>query len=111
MDEMLPPDTAEELNERGHDAVSVVGAGLAGADDGEVFDFAVAADRVIVTENFADFSDLLEARLGRDEPSVAVVFVRKSSLPEGGALASQLAERLHAWADANRDPYLGLHWP
>lgn len=108
---MLPPDTADELNARGHEAISVVGAGLAGAPDGVIFGFAVAHGRVIVTENFADFSQLLEGRLERDEPSVAVVFVRKAGLGAGGALASNLAERLHAWAEANRDPYLGPHWP
>jgi len=108
---MLPPDTAEALNLRGHDAVSVVEAGLAGAEDGASFDFAVTAGRVIVTENFADFCDLLDPRMARDEPAVAVVFVGKSALPSGGALASRLADRLHAWAEANPDPYLGPHWP
>lgn len=53
LDEMLPPTTAELLNERGHDAVSVQAAGLAGAADPDVFDHAVAEQRLVVTENFA----------------------------------------------------------
>jgi predicted nuclease of predicted toxin-antitoxin system len=110
IDEMLPPDTAAELNRRGHDATSVVELGLAGQPDPVVFDRAVAEDRVIVTDNVADFAMLLEQRLRNDEPAVPVVFVRKADLPRRGALPHHLAERLDAWADANPDPYLGPHW-
>ena len=107
---MLPPDTAAELNRRGHDAISVVELGLAGQSDPVVFDRAVAEDRVIVTENAADFAMLLERRLRNDEPAVPVVFVRKADLPRRGALPHHLAERLDAWAEANPDLYLGPHW-
>lgn len=108
---MLPRAAADQLNQRGHDAVSVSDAGLAGAEDPEVFSRAVAEDRVLVTENFADYSVLLTQRLSADEPCVPVVFIRKSDLPLGGALARHLADRLEAWAAANPNPYLGLHWP
>ena len=108
---MLPRAAAERLNRRGHDAVSVYDLDLAGADDGDVFDRAIAEDRVLVTENFADYSLLLSDRLGADEPCVPVVFVHKSDLPPGGDLAVHLADHLHAWAAANPNPYLGPHWP
>jgi hypothetical protein len=108
---MLPPDTAERLNQLGHDAVSVYDAGLAGADDAEVFRSAVANDRVVVTENFADYAGILEQRRSCDEPCVPVVFVRKSAFPRGGALAAHLAEHLHTWAAQNAEPYVGAHWP
>jgi hypothetical protein len=111
LDEMLPPTTAEHLTERGHDAVSVYDVGLAGADDPEVFSHAVAADRVVVTENFADYSLLLSQRLSSDQACVPVVFVHKSDFPEGGALAVHLAAHLDAWAAANPQPYGGPHWP
>lgn len=111
IDEMLPPSVARELNGRGHDAVSVYDLDMAGADDHEVFDRAVADRRVIVTENFADYSLALNARLSRDQPCVPVVFVRKPALPRGGALGVHLAGRLHHWATANPDPYVGPHWP
>jgi predicted nuclease of predicted toxin-antitoxin system len=110
IDEMLPPETAAELNRRGHDATSVAGLGLAGNPDPVVFDRAVAERRIVVTENIGDFAVLLDQRLRNDEPAVPVVFVRKADLPRRGALPHRLAERLHRWADANPDPYLGLHW-
>ena len=110
IDELLPPDTAAELNRRGHDATSVAELGLAGQPDPVVFDRAVAEDRVIVTENVGDFAILLEQRLRNDEPALPVVFVRKADLPRRGALPHHLAERLDAWAEANPDAYLGPHW-
>lgn len=99
------------LNERGHDAVSVRDVGLTGAADAEVFDHAVADQRLVVTENFADYSVLLTQRLGNDQPCVPVVFIHKPDFPKGGALAVHLAARLDGWAAANPDPYLGPHWP
>lgn len=111
LDEMLPPATADELVALGHDALAVVTLGLAGAADGEVLQRAVDEDRVVVTENFADFATLVERRTAADEPVVPVVFVRKSALPAGPGLAFHLAEHLDAWARANPEPYAGVHWP
>jgi len=84
---------------------------MQGAPDHEVFDRAVDEKRVVVTENFADFAALVEERQANDDPCTPVVFVRESSFPAGGALPAHLAERLNQWADANPDPYEGLHWP
>jgi predicted nuclease of predicted toxin-antitoxin system len=111
IDEMLPPATAAELNDRGHDAVHVNDLGLAGHPDPIVFDTAVAQQRIVVTENFADYALLLDQRLRSNEPCVPVVFVRKADLPRRGALATRLAARLDTWARSHPDPYLGPHWP
>lgn len=110
VDEMLPPDTAAELNRRGHDATSVAGLGLAGQPDPVVYDRAVTESRIVVTENVADFAVLLDRRLRANEPAVPVVFVRKGDLPRRGALAHHLGARLDRWADDSPDPYLGPHW-
>ena len=110
IDEMLPPDTAHHLNQRGHDASSVAGLGLAGAPDPVIFDTAVSQQRIVVTENVADFAVLLDRALRAERPAVPVVFARKADLPRRGALPGRLAARLHAWAHANPDPYLGPHW-
>jgi hypothetical protein len=42
---------------------------------------------------------------------VPIVFVRRDSLPRRGAQATHLARKLHAWADANPYPFVGLYWP
>ncbi len=111
LDEHYSPKIAEELRKRGHDVVSVKERGdLRGVSDRELWTRAAAGGRAVVTENVADFAVLLEQRLRNDEPAVPVVFVRKADLPRRGALPHRLAQRLHAWAEANPDPYLGPHW-
>ena len=111
IDEMLPPATAAELQRRGHDAVAVADLGLTGQPDTVIVDTAAAQNRIVVTENFADYALLVEQRLRNDAPCVPVVLVRKADLPRRGALPAHLADRLQAWADATPDPYLGPHWP
>ena len=108
---MLPPATATELNTLGHDAVAVAEAGLAGSDDAALYQAAVEQQRVVVTENFADFATIVKDRLAGGEPSMAVVFVRKRRHPRGSALAPALARHLHQWAADNPKPYPGVHWP
>jgi predicted nuclease of predicted toxin-antitoxin system len=110
LDEMLPPAACGELAALGHDAAPVHDRALAGAEDSRVFERAVREDRVIVTENFADYALLLEQRLADAEPCVPVVFVRKSDLSRRGGLPRRLAERLDGWARSNPEPYVGAHW-
>ena len=110
IDEMLPPQSAAELSRRGHDAVSVAGLDLNGEPDAVIFDTATGQARVIVTENVADVAVILDRRLRNNEPAVPVIFIRKDALSRRGARAGALAERLHRWAGANREPCLGAHW-
>ncbi|MGH9185113.1 MAG: hypothetical protein ACRD0U_04750, partial [Acidimicrobiales bacterium] len=81
-------------------------------DRGAASAYRVAVDqqRAVVTENFGDFAILVDQRLGRDAPSVPVVFVRKRDFPREGALASHLARHLNDWAEQNPEPYRP-HWP
>ena len=111
IDEMLPPATAAELAAFGHEALSVAEAGLGGSDDATVYETAVEQQRVIVTENFADFATITNDRLAAGAPSVPVVFVRKRQHPRSSALAPALARHLHEWSVANPNPYPGVHWP
>jgi hypothetical protein len=110
LDEMLPPAMALKWNEKGHDAVIVVGFGLVGSIDRDVFAYAVETDRVIVTENYADIAAIMEHRQSRDQPCVPGVFVRRTALPRRGAMAEHLARKLHRWASESPEPYVGLHW-
>ena len=111
IDEMLPIAVADHLHQLGHDALGVAAAGLAETDDTVIYAAAVEQDRVVVTENFADFSVIVTQRVASDEPCVPVLFIRKQDFPRGGSLAPHLADHLHRWAPANPDPYPGPHWP
>lgn len=108
---MLPPATAAQLAALGHEALSVGAAGLAGSDDDAVYEAAVEQQRIIVTENFADFATITRNRLAAGAPCVSVVFVRKKRHPRGSAMGPALARHLHDWSVANPNPYPGVHWP
>jgi hypothetical protein len=108
---MLPSATAGELVALGHDAVAIRASGLTGASDSEVYAVAVAENRMIVTENFADFVRILEQCHSRGDACAPVVFVCKRDFARGGGLAARLARHLDRWATANPDPYPGVHWP
>jgi hypothetical protein len=69
-DEMFPPACAERLAGLSHDALSVYDLGLAGHGDDEVLADAVGHDHILVTENFGDFSALLDQRLSRGEAGI-----------------------------------------
>ena len=58
LDENLSPTHALRLRQAGHDAVAVLDAGLGGADDAVVRQFALAQQRTLVTID-ADFSHIV----------------------------------------------------
>jgi Domain of unknown function (DUF5615) len=101
IDEMFPPRTCTLLQAEGHDAVHVRDCGMQARPDGEVAAVARQENRVLVTENIKDFAS---------ERDLVVVCVLKSRL-RVRSLAESLAALLQAWADANPEPYVGIHWP
>jgi hypothetical protein len=101
LDEMFPPKTCTFLADSGHDAVHVRDRGVDARPDREVAAVAARENRALVTENVKDFAG---------ERDIAVVCVLKTRLPANG-MAEHLAQMLDAWATANPEPYLGLHWP
>jgi Domain of unknown function (DUF5615) len=101
IDEMFPPDTCNELATLSHDAVHVRDRGVDARPDPEVAAVAVREGRVLVAENVKDFAA---------EHDIVILCVLKSRLPSRG-MAARLARMLEAWASANPDPYVGVHWP
>ena len=86
VDEMYAPAVAAQLRARGHDAVAVAEiAGLAGASDAALLDWARSSQRVLLTENAADFLPLHAAALQSGEPHAGIVFTSNSALPRGRA--------------------------
>ncbi len=58
LDENLSPNQAAILRQHGHDALSVVDAGLSGQPDEKVRDLAIAENRVLLTLD-SDFANML----------------------------------------------------
>ncbi len=107
---MLPAAAAAELRSRGHDAVTVVELAISAADDVTVSSRAAEEQRVVVTENVADFARLVQERQRAGLAGAPVVFVRRVDLPRRGALAFHLAQGLDTWATEHPDPPIGLYW-
>jgi predicted nuclease of predicted toxin-antitoxin system len=85
LDEMFPPTVAEQLRARGHDAVSVhdTTVRLKGLSDPELFEAAMALDRVMVTENAADFWRLETEALADHRPTPRFIFTTNRQFPRG----------------------------
>ncbi len=78
LDENISPLHARELRAEGYDAVGVVEAGLSGANDERVLEFATTEDRILVTLD-ADFANVLRFS---SENTPGVVRLRRRSPTE-----------------------------
>jgi hypothetical protein len=110
LDEMYPALIAEELRRRGHDVISVHAVPGGGTPDEEVFEFARAEERAVVTENVSDFRPLAEGVLAAAEHHAGVVFATEKRWPRSdpGGLINALDELLKASADQPLDSELWL---
>jgi len=58
LDEMLSPDIARLLRDRGHDVVAIAGSSYEGLSDVEVMELGRSQRRAVVTNNVEDFRPL-----------------------------------------------------
>ena len=98
LDEMYPRRLAEQLRTEGHDAVAVVELpDLVGREDAEVARWAGENDRVLVTENAADFAsmDIVE--------HAGLLLVPARRWPRTSSGQPRLLTALRAWLQAQVD--------
>ena len=69
-----------QLRAKGIDVLHVSEAGLAEADDADIFLWAGGAGRIVVTRNYRDFAPLVEAFARRGEAFPGVLFLASSLL-------------------------------
>ena len=81
---MYSPVIAEVLRERGHDAISVYDAGIAGAADSQVLAFASAHGRTLFIENVRDFAPLLLTVAASGDLDTGTIFFAPTELPAQG---------------------------
>ena len=104
LDEMYSPALSERLRAEGIDATSIVELGRAGSPDPDVFALALAAGRVLLTENVSDFVQIAASHssAGLHHPGVLIALSsRFSRRPAGipGLLAAVGAVRDEQLAD------------
>jgi hypothetical protein len=98
LDEMLSPDIAALLRDRGYDVDAIAGSEHAELSDHEVLDFARAQERAVVTNNVRDFRPLhSEAVVAGGAGHYGMVFMSGSysrSKNDIGRIADALEEKL-----------------
>ena len=100
IDEHYPPSIAEQLRERGHDAVSVQEeADLRGMTDPDLFAEAQRRTSAVLTENVADYLMLDAEYRGRHLAHWGLILTSNRTFPRGksttvGALVKALDELL-----------------
>jgi predicted nuclease of predicted toxin-antitoxin system len=111
LDEMWSPAVAEQLRTRGHDVAAVAERlDLRTKPDETVFAAALSEDRVIVTEDVADFRVLAEneALAGRFHPGL--VFTTSRVFPRAERNLGQVIRALAALLDSEIDLRNREHW-
>jgi predicted nuclease of predicted toxin-antitoxin system len=109
LDEMYPRAIAQELRERGHEAVSVHDAPGAGTADEAVFDHARSTHRAVVTENIRDYRPLAHAILeaGDTHRGLILTTARRWPRNDPGAIITALDTLLTNTPD---EPLNEEHW-
>jgi len=106
LDEMLPKALAEQLRQRGHDAVAVTERPTwRGLSDRRLIDVARSEERAVVTYNLEDFLRLADELRSRGTPTPGLVLLASRRFPDGspatfGRLLRPLDALLHdppAW--------------
>lgn len=99
LDEMFSPAIADELNSRGVDCRAVVADTLLRAlSDLEIFDAALLENRIVVTNNVADFESLRRARDAAGGPVPGLIYTSDATFPRTRAYVSRVAAALETAA-------------
>lgn len=101
LDEMFSPAIAAELRQLQHDVVSIAEkAELRSMSDDEVFAWACAEQRWILTENVKDFRPILLRALQGGAPTCGLLFTSSRTFQRSRKNPGPLIRALHAWLTA-----------
>jgi predicted nuclease of predicted toxin-antitoxin system len=101
LDEMFSPGIAADLRQLGHDVVAVADRpDLRSKSDEEVFAWAAAQKRWLLTENVNDFRPILLRALQAGQPSAGVLFTSSRTFPRSRKNPGPLVRALDAWLTA-----------
>ncbi len=111
LDEMLSAGIAEQIRERGHDALAVDETPeLRGVADRDLFAQAQKQERAIVTYNREDFLALDREYRSRHQEHHGIVILHPRRFPQGAASIGALVTALASFVEVG-PPYPSfIHW-
>jgi predicted nuclease of predicted toxin-antitoxin system len=112
LDEMYPPALARALHAVGIDAITIVELGMAGTPDPDLFAYAVAENRPLLTENVADFVMIAaqHSSTGARHPGLLIALSNRFSRRASGRPALVKAIQAHG-AEQLSDRIVYLEMP
>jgi predicted nuclease of predicted toxin-antitoxin system len=101
LDEMFSPAIAAELRELGHDVIAIAERpDLRSKSDEEVFGWASAEWRLLLTENVRDFRPIMLRSLQTGPLACGLLFTSSRAFPRSRKNPGPLIRALHAWLTA-----------
>jgi predicted nuclease of predicted toxin-antitoxin system len=98
LDEMFSPAIAAALRDLGHDVIAVAeSADLRAMTDEEVFAWAMAQHRWLLTENVKDFRPILLRALQADTSATRLLCTSSRAFPRSRKNPGPLIQALDAW--------------
>ncbi len=112
LDEMFSPTVAAALRERKHDVIAIAERiDLRAMTDDEVFAWAAADGRWILTENVKDYRPILLRAMQAGVVGTGVLFTSSRTFPRSRRNPGPLIDALFAWLSAGPPPApISEHW-
>jgi hypothetical protein len=105
LDEMFSPTIAAALSEKGHDVVAVAErVDLRAMTDEELFGWAIANNRWLLTENVKDFRPILLRAMQTSAVTIGLLFSSSRTFPRSRQNPGPLIDMLHRWLAAGPPP-------
>jgi predicted nuclease of predicted toxin-antitoxin system len=98
LDEMVSPAIAADLRQLGHDVIAVADRpDLRSKSDEEIFAWASAEQRWLLTENVKDFRPIMLRALSAGAPGGGLLFTSNRTFPRSRKNPGSLIRALDAW--------------
>jgi predicted nuclease of predicted toxin-antitoxin system len=101
LDEHYSPTIAAKLREAGFDAVTVDDAGLSGASDGLLYEFALMHRRAVVTNNARDFLRVIAEGAASGDTHFGLLLTSDVSMPRSQRTIGRYVRALEKILRAN----------
>lgn len=105
LDEMFSPRIAITLRERGHNVIAVAErVELRAATDDDLYAWAAAEHRWLLTENVKDFRPIMLRALQTGSATTGLLFTSSRTFPRSRQNPGPLIDALHAWLTKDPPP-------